>query len=77
LAELLAGLGADAALLGRARTANTANEVLAMAGAAGLPLGDAVARAAREAARSVLRTPAIACDVLVVDRQGRIVGESG
>jgi cobalt-precorrin-5B (C1)-methyltransferase len=76
LSALLARLGADAALVDRAR-ANTANEVLGLAQAAGLPLGDAVARAARDAALGILRNSGVACDVLVIDRGGVVVGESG
>jgi cobalt-precorrin-5B (C1)-methyltransferase len=64
-------------LLDRARAANTANEVLGLAAAAGLPLADSVAVAARDAARAMLGESGVAADVLVVDRLGEIVGESG
>jgi len=77
LAGLLHELGATAALAERARMANTANEVLELSIASGLPLADAVARAARDKAQAVLGPSAVRADVLIVDRAGRIVGESG
>ena len=51
--------------------------VLGLAQAAGLPLADAVARAASAEAQRLLGSSAVAADVLIVDRQGQIVGESG
>ncbi|CDP50568.1 Cobalt-precorrin-6 synthase, anaerobic [Devosia sp. DBB001] len=76
LAGILETLGANADLVGHARVANTANEVLQLAEAADLPLADAVARNARDAAQAVAG-PSVRVDVLVVDRAGKIVGESG
>src|SRR5262249_36808943 len=52
LAQALAELGATAAQLEAARQANTANEVLAIAHAAGLPLADRIAEQARGVARA-------------------------
>lgn len=75
LAGLLERLGADGALVAAAGGANTALEVLEMAGS--LPLGQAVAHQAQAAARAVLDNAGIALDVLVVDRQGRVIGDSG
>jgi len=75
LAEMLAGLGGDAALVARARGANTAGEILGLAEAAGLPLADAVAARARSTALGVL-AGATEVEVLVVDRQGRLVGRA-
>lgn len=74
LADWLGELGADAATVERAGRANTAAEVLGLAGA--LPIGDLVAKRAREAALAVL-SGGIAVDVLVVGRDGAIVGEAG
>jgi hypothetical protein len=56
-----------------ARGANTANEVLGLGGAT---LAGSIARNARDAAQAIVgeRTRV---DVLVVDRNGQIVGESG
>ncbi len=75
LAEMLAGLGGDAGLVARARGANTASEILDLARAADLPLADAVATRARATALGVL-AGATEVEVLVVDRQGRVVGRA-
>ncbi|GGF39053.1 cobalt-precorrin-5B C(1)-methyltransferase [Youhaiella tibetensis] len=76
LAMMLADLGASPQMVERARGANTANEVQVLAREAGLPLADIVARRARDAAQGVVGE-AVSVDVLVVDRAGIIVGESG
>ena len=73
LAGLLAGLGAEEALVERARGANTALEVLELARQAGLPLADAVAGRARETALATLGT-GIAVEVTVFDRSGALIG---
>ena len=57
----------------RALAANTANEVLALGG---VPLARAIAQQARDVAQAVVGESA-RVDVLVVDRAGQIVGESG
>jgi cobalt-precorrin-5B (C1)-methyltransferase len=77
LAGLMAELGAGPELVAATRAANTASHVLGLAAGAGLPLAERVARAARDRATAMLAPSAIAVDVLIVDRQGRIVGESG
>jgi cobalt-precorrin-5B (C1)-methyltransferase len=77
LAGLLHGLGASPELVERARGANTANAVLELAQAAGLPLAGAVAHAARDEALRVLGASGIAAGILIVDRHGLIVGEAG
>jgi cobalt-precorrin-5B (C1)-methyltransferase len=74
LAGWLGALGADDTVVAAAREANSAAEVLAMAG--DLPLGDLVARQAREVALATLAGD-VAVDVLVVDRGGRRVGYAG
>ncbi|MEO5804974.1 cobalt-precorrin-5B (C(1))-methyltransferase [Devosia sp.] len=74
LAALLIELGADAALVARVPHANTANEVLTMAGA--LPLANAVAQRAKAQALKILGGDSIAVTILIVDRSGRIVGEA-
>ena len=76
LAERLAELGAGPELIAETRGANTAAQVLGMADAAGLPLADHVAELARRAAQDVLEDAPVAVEVLVTDRQGRIVGEA-
>ncbi|CBS90631.1 cobalt-precorrin-5B (C(1))-methyltransferase [Azospirillum lipoferum] len=76
LAGRLAELGAGPDLIAEVRGANTAAQVLGMADAAGLPLADHVAELARRAAQDVLEDAPIAVEVLVTDRQGRIVGSA-
>ncbi len=73
LAEWLKGLHADERTVASAANANTAAEVLTLAG--GLPLAPLVARRARSAALAML-DGGIELDTLVVDRYGRIVGTS-
>ena len=75
LAGLLQTLDVHRNIVEQARTANTANEVLTMAGEAGAGLAAAVARLARDAAQRIAGG-AVRVDVLVVDRRGAIVGES-
>lgn len=76
LAERLSELGAAPDLVAQARGANTASQVLGMAEAAGLPLGDRVAELARGAALRVLDGAPVAVEVLVTDRQGHVVGHA-
>lgn len=71
MAMLVALLPDD--LRAQATGANTANELLALGGKS---LADAVARMARDAAQRIVGD-ATRVDVLVVDRSGAIVGESG
>lgn len=74
LADLLASLGAPAALVADAGRAATAAQVLALAG--DLPLAEVVARRARETALATL-AGGVAVDVVVVDRAGRVIGHAG
>ena len=74
LADLVGSLGGTGSVVASARGANTAAEVLEIA--RGLALGDAVAAAARNSALSRL-SGQVALDVLVIDRQGQIVGHAG
>ncbi|MGY1608164.1 cobalt-precorrin-5B (C(1))-methyltransferase [Geodermatophilus sp. SYSU D00700] len=76
LADRVAGAGGDPALVEGVRGANTALDALRQCQAAGLPLGDLVAAAARETALGVLRGAPVAVDVVVVDRAGAIVGQA-
>ena len=57
--------------------ANTAAEALAIAGEDGVPLAELVAAHARAAALAVLSGAPVAVNVLVVDRAGRILAETG
>ena len=74
LAEWARVLGATEDIVAKAHKANTAAEVLELAGE--LPLAHLVARRAREAALAML-AGGVDLDVLVFDRAGRIVGEAG
>ena len=56
--------------------ANTALQVLEAAAAEGVPVADVVAGAARRTAVDVLDGAPVAVDVVVVDRQGTVVGTS-
>jgi cobalt-precorrin-5B (C1)-methyltransferase len=76
LAALVAGAGADGALTGLVRGANTALEALQHCQRAGLPLGDLVAAGARRSALDVLRGSQVAVDVVVIDRAGVVVGRA-
>ncbi|GHJ40397.1 cobalt-precorrin-5B C(1)-methyltransferase [Streptomyces sp. TS71-3] len=76
----LAGLarhgGAGETLAEAVASANTGLEALRLCAAAGVPLGDLVAGAARDHALSVLRGAPVAVDVICVDRAGTVVGRS-
>lgn len=74
LAAWLKELGATEQITEAARGANTAAQVLELAGE--LPLGHLVARRAREVALAML-AGGVDLDVLVIDRAGQIVGKAG
>lgn len=76
LAEMLAGLRAEAAVVDAARAAPSAGAVLAIARRAGLPLATRVAERARETALATLPGD-IAVDVVVFDRAGEPIGHAG
>jgi cobalt-precorrin-5B (C1)-methyltransferase len=77
LTELARNAGADAAHLRAIAQANSAAEILALAESHDLPLAALVARQARETAKSVLRDAPVAVNVLIVDRDGRVLAETG
>jgi cobalt-precorrin-5B (C1)-methyltransferase len=77
LAGVLADLGATADLVSQAREAHTALQVLQLADAAGLPVADRVAEMARGVALKVLEDAHITVDVIVIDRQGGVIGHAG
>ncbi len=77
LADRLAELGAEAALVEQARGANTASQVLGLAREAGLPLAEAIAERARQAALGVLEGAPVAVELVIVDRQGTPVARVG
>lgn len=76
LVRSLEALGATAASLAGARAGASAAHILALARAAGLPLGDAVAADALTVA-SDLVGGATVLDVLIVSRSGELVGRAG
>ncbi|MDT4935611.1 MAG: cobalt-precorrin-5B (C1)-methyltransferase [Pseudonocardiales bacterium] len=76
LAGLAAGGGASSELAAAIAGANTALGALQLSQAAGFPLGDAVAEAARAAAQDVLREAPVLVDIVVIDRAGAIIGRA-
>jgi cobalt-precorrin-5B (C1)-methyltransferase len=77
LLELARNAGADESLLQAMAKANTAAEILALAEAQKLPLALVVAERARASAKSVLGDAPVAVNVLIVDRKGRVLAETG
>jgi cobalt-precorrin-5B (C1)-methyltransferase len=73
LADRLAAVGGDPVLQARVRSANTGLDVQRMAAAAGLPLAQAVAEAARVTAAETLARPETSLDVAVFDRDGGLL----
>lgn len=76
LAGHLRALGGAEEIVARAEVANTALEVLELARAAGLPLGDVIAAEAAKVALGVLDGAPVQLDVLAFDRKGGLVGAS-
>ncbi|WP_085625785.1 MULTISPECIES: cobalt-precorrin-5B (C(1))-methyltransferase [unclassified Pseudomonas] len=76
LAGWAADIGADEALQASIIAANTSQKALALAHAAGIPLGDAVCAHALAFACSVVPAQ-VQVEVFAIDRQGGIVGRAG
>ena len=76
LAGWAADIGADEALQAAIIGANTSQQALALAHAAGVALGDAVCAHALAFARSVVPAQ-VHVEVFAIDRQGGIVGRAG
>lgn len=76
LAELARRGGASADLAEQVAAANTGLAALQLCAAAGVPLGDLVAGAARDEALAVLRGAPVMVDVICIDRAGTVVGRS-
>lgn len=68
--------GGNSDLLKLIRQSNTAAEAFGHAEMAGVALGDTVAQAAWKTAAAVLDHPAIMLDVLLFDREGRLIGQT-
>jgi len=76
LAGIAAAAGAAESLHAAILEANTALEVLQRCEAAGVPIGDLVARAACGTAARVVTGSGMAVDVAVFDRSGGLVGQA-
>ena len=70
------GAGASEALIQRITAANTAAEAFGHAAAANVMLGDQVARTARETAAQVVANSGIDVEIVLFDRDGRLVGHA-
>ena len=76
LADLARDLGASGDTVAAVAAANTAKEILDIAGAAHLPLAEAIARRALDIANATLDSAPVKAHVLIVDRAGKIVAEA-
>ncbi len=76
LAAAAAGLGADAALCARIVNANTAAEVLMLCRENHLPIAAEVAAAGFKTAQQTLQGAPVGAEILVVDRNGAVIGEA-
>jgi len=76
LADFAKAAGASEALVQRIISSNTAAEAFGHAAAANLMLGDQVARAARETAADVVANSGIDVEIVLFDRDGRLVGHA-
>ena len=76
LAEQLKDLGATSELCRQAKEANTANEVLRLAQNESLSVADSIAEKARLVVNKTLGNTETELNILVIDNQGKIAGES-
>ncbi|QGF22915.1 cobalt-precorrin-5B (C(1))-methyltransferase [Raineyella fluvialis] len=74
LGRLAAVAGADPGVAEAVAASGTGLQALHVATAAGVPLGDAVALAARDQAKRILDEAPVRVDVVCVDRAGAVVG---
>ncbi|MCX2724229.1 cobalt-precorrin-5B (C(1))-methyltransferase [Roseibium salinum] len=77
LQELLREAGAPNDLIEAAGSANTAKEVLDRALAEGIDLSAPLARRTKDAVRQMLRDAPVDVEILITDRQGKVLGECG
>lgn len=77
LSQLLEAAGASTKLVERSLTANTAKEVLDLSLKEQVDLSTPLAVRTRDAVRLLLRDAPIALEVMIVDRSGKVTGESG
>ena len=76
LSALVEQFDGDKILVQKCRDANSANEVLQLTKAGKIDLGGAIAQKCTKVARNVAKSTKIEVDILVVDRDGKIVGQS-
>jgi cobalt-precorrin-5B (C1)-methyltransferase len=76
LADLAGRVGASPALVASVREAGSGLRALQLCQAEGVPLGDAVAVAARGAALAILDDAPVTVDIICIDRRGLIVGRA-
>ena len=76
LANIAIAAGARDPLPERIGNANTVAEAFELAAAEGIQLGEHVADAAWQTAAAVLASPNIQLEILVVDRQGQVLGHA-
>ncbi len=76
LADTAAGLGASADIAGQIARANTAKQALDLATGAGIGLAPAIARDCQTRALEQLAGAPIRVDLMITDRQGRIVAHA-
>jgi cobalt-precorrin-5B (C1)-methyltransferase len=76
LARFAGAAAGSAALRARMLAANTAAEAFAHAEADGIRLGDLVARVAQETALRVVEGRGVAIEIVLFDRDGRLVGRA-
>ena len=76
LAMKLAEAGGNADLVAKVANANTAAEVMGWAAERNLPLADLVARAAWDTAAQVIGGTEMELEILVFDREGRLLGRA-
>jgi cobalt-precorrin-5B (C1)-methyltransferase len=76
LADVAHVSGASRDLHARIGAANTAAEAFAAAAAEGIALGDRVAAAAQATAARVVESAGVAVEVVMFDREGRLVGRA-
>ena len=76
LAEFARAAGGSADLCARIAAANTAAHAFTLAQQEGIALGDAVARAGRQTAMALVAGRAIAIEIILFDREGKLVGRA-
>lgn len=76
LCDWLAALAAPADVVREARTATTAQHILALSKAAGIPLAELVAERARATALATLQGADVGVDVVIFDRDGKLAART-